>query len=100
MAEVNEKKRRITIHLYDTDLSVNIQPSEEEYYRRGAKLITDVMNMYASHFKIHKSDKEIQYMAMIDIALRYEKEVARKDVTPLNNILSKLTAEIEESMKE
>ncbi len=99
MTEVNENKRRITIHLYDTDLSVNIKPSEEEHYRKGAKLITDVMNMYSSHFRGMKSEKEIQYMAMIDIALRYEKETARKDVTPMNDILSKLAAEIEEAMK-
>ncbi len=99
MDGATEKKRRITIHLYDTDLSVNIPVNEEEYYRKGAKLISDVMNSYSTHFKGIKSDKEIMYMALIDIALRYEKETARKDMTPLNDILSKLTSEIEEAMK-
>lgn len=99
MDEATEKKRRITIHLYDTDLSVNVPLSEEEYYRKGAKLITDVMNSYATHFKGVKSDKEIMYMSLIDIALRYEKEKVRTDTKPLNEILSKLTSEIEEVMK-
>jgi hypothetical protein len=99
MEEVTEKKRRITIHLYDTDLSVNVPVSEEEYYRKGAKLITDVMNSYATHFKGIKSDKEIMYMSLIDIALRYEKETVRTDTKPLNEILSKLTSEIEEALK-
>ncbi len=99
MSEEAERKRRITIHLYDTDLSVNVPVDEEEYYRKGAKLISDVMNSYATHFKGIKSDKDIMYMALVDIALRYEKETVRKDMKPLNDILSKLTSEIEEAMK-
>ena len=99
MDGATEKKRRITIHLYDTDLSVNIPVDEEEYYRKGAKLISDVMNNYATYFKGIKSDKEIMYMALIDIALRYEKETVRTDMKPLNDILSKLTSEIEDAMK-
>lgn len=99
MDAVTEKKRRITIHLYDTDLSVNIPANEEELYRKGAKLISDVMNSYSTHFKGIKSEKEIMYMALIDIALRYEKEADRKDFMPLNDILSKLTSEIEDAMK-
>lgn len=99
MDEINDKKRRITIHLYDTDLSVNAPLADEEYYRKGAKLITDVVNSYATHFKGIKSDKDILYMALIDIALRYEKETVRTDVVPFNDILSKLTSEIEEAIK-
>lgn len=99
MAGETGNKLRITIHVYDTDLSVNVPRDEEEYYRKGAKLITDVVNSYASHFKGIKSDKELLYMALIDIALRYEKEVARNDVEPLNDILTKLTSEIEDAMK-
>lgn len=99
MAGDTGNKLRINIHVYDTDLSVNVPRDEEEYYRKSAKLITDVVNNYSSHFKGKKSEKEILYMALIDIALRYEKELGRNDVTPFNDILSKLTAEIEEAMK-
>ncbi len=94
-----EKKRRITIHLYDTDLTVNILHSEEEFYRKSAKLVTDVINSYSNRFKGIKGDKEIMYMALLDIALRFEKEADRKDVMPFNEILSNLTSEIEDALK-
>lgn len=35
-------------------------------------------------------------MALIDIALRYEKELVRNDTVPYSDILKKLTSEIEE----
>lgn len=92
-------KLRITIHVYDTDISVNVPRNEEALYRKGAKLISDVINLYAAKFKGVKADKELLYMALIDIALRYEKEAVRNDVMPFNDILSKLTSEIEEAMK-
>jgi len=38
-------------------------------------------------------------MALIDVALRYEKEAARNDTAPYNDILEKLTSEIEDALK-
>jgi cell division protein ZapA len=38
-------------------------------------------------------------MTLIEIALRYEKEMAKNDTTPYDNILSKLTSEIEDALK-
>ena len=38
-------------------------------------------------------------MAMLDIALHYKKEGARNDTAPFNEILGKLTSEIEEALK-
>ncbi len=99
MAEANEKKRRITLHLYDTDLSVNISASEEEFYRNSEKLITSIVNAYMTRFKGAKTDKEIQYMALLDIAMRYVRETTRKDVTPYKDILSRFTSEIEECLR-
>lgn len=102
MAEENKSrdKLHIRLHVYDTDLSVIIPPEEEELYRRGAKLITDIVNSYAAVFKGRKTDKDILYMALIDLALRYEKEAKRNDTAPYNDILSKLTSEIEDALKE
>ena len=38
-------------------------------------------------------------MALIDIALRYEKESTRNDTGPYSDILGKLTSEIEDVLK-
>ena len=46
-----------------------------------------------------KSDKEILYMALIEIALYYEKELDRNDTAPFSDILGKLTSEIEDALK-
>lgn len=91
MAEKNSKLQ-IRLHVYDTDLSVSIPREDEEYYRRAAKLITDTVNTYAKVYKGRKSDKDVLYMALIDIALRYEKESARNDTAPFSDILATLTS--------
>lgn len=96
--EINNKLR-ITIHVYDTDMTVTVPRSEEESCRKAAKRISDVLNRYFAQFKGRKSDKEIYYMAMLEIALLFEKESSRNDVMPFNDILSKLTSEIEDAMK-
>lgn len=99
MTEENRDRLHIRLHVYDTDLSVTIPRNDEELYRNSAKLITDIVNSYADVFKGRKSDKEILYMALIDIALRYEKEAKRHDTVPFNDILSKLTSEIDDVLK-
>ena len=93
MAEEN-KTLKITVHLYDTDMSVRISPQEEEAYRKAAKLIVDTMNTYVPILK------DIMYAAMLAIALRYEQEAMRNDTIPFTDILGKLTSEIEEALKE
>lgn len=98
MADNVEEKLHIRLHVYDTDLSVNIPRADEEYYRNAAKLITDTINNYASVFKDKKSNKELLYMVLIDIALKYEKELKRNDTTPFNDILKQLTSEIEDTL--
>lgn len=99
MADQGEEKLLIRLHVYDTDLSVRIPREDEEYYRKSGKLIDDIVNLYNKIFKGRKSDKEILYMALIDIALRYEKEVGRNDTEPYDDLLKKLTAEIEDALK-
>lgn len=99
MAESNKEKQHITLHVYDTDISAYCDPDDEQYYRLAAKRITNTVNQYAKIFKGRKSDKDILYMALIDIALRYEKESGRNDTEPFTAVLSKLSAEIDEAMK-
>ena len=99
MADQAQEKLLIRLHVYDTDLTVNVPREDEEYYRKSATLINEVVNTYNKIFKGRKSDKEILYMSLIDIALRYEKESGRNDTKPYDDILTKLTAEIEDALK-
>lgn len=99
MAEQSEEKLTIRLHIYDTDFTVIIPREDEEFYRKSAKLIDETVNNYSKVYKGRKSDKEILYMALLDIALGYEKEKGRNDTQPYDNILSKLTAEIETALK-
>lgn len=85
-----QDKLHITLHVYDTEMSVNVPRDEEIFYRRAAKEITDTINTYASIFNGRKTEKELMYMALIDIALRYEKGMNVED------ILKSLTKEVEE----
>ena len=99
MVDQTQDKLQIRLHVYDTDLSVRIPREDEEYYRKSAKLIDDIVNSYTKIYKGRKSDKEILYMSLLDVALRYEKEEVKNDTQPYNEILEKLTAEIEDALK-
>lgn len=92
MAE--ENKLNIRLHIYDTDMAVRIDRSDEEMYRRAAMNITEAVGNYTDYYKGLKSEKEILYMALVDIALRYEREARRNDVTPYSDAIKKLTDEI------
>ena len=98
MADQKEDKLQIRLHVYDTDLTVRIPREDEEYYRKSAKLIDEIVNSYFNVFKGPKSYNEILCMALIDVALRYEKESDKNDTEPYNDILNKLTAEIEDTL--
>ena len=99
MVDQTQDKLQIRLHVYDTDLSVRIPREDEEYYRKSAKLIDDIVNSNTKIYTGRKSDKEILYKALLDVALRYEKEEGKNDTQPYNEILEKLTAEIEDALK-
>ena len=94
MAEEKDKLN-ISLFVYDTNIPVKINREDEFFYREAAKLITSTVNKYAEVFKMKKSEKEILYMAMIEIALRYEKEKGKGDTSEYDDVLSSLTKEIE-----
>ncbi|MBQ8466863.1 MAG: cell division protein ZapA [Prevotella sp.] len=100
MAEEIKEKLNIRLHVYDEDIHATIEREDEEYYRAAAKLISERYGAYAQVFKGRKSDHTIALMTLIEIALRYEKEVDRNDTSPYDNILLQLTNEIEEAMKD
>lgn len=94
MAEENSKLH-IKLHIYDTELAVNINREDEVYYREAAKLINNTLNNYSARYKGRKSDKEIMYMTMIDIALKYTSHKGKNDTSVYDDILKTLTAEID-----
>ena len=75
---------------------MTVPRSEEEYYRKAAKLITDRYNAYAQAYKGKKGEHTIALMTLIDIALMLERERGKNDTAPYDGILAKLTSEIEE----
>lgn len=100
MAESDSSKISIRLHIYDREISVKVPREDEPLYRRGAELINELLNAYNASFKGMKSDSEIHYFAMIDLALRHQRELLRNDTRPYDDILSKLTTEIEAELGE
>lgn len=99
MAEVNKEKLHIKLHVYDEEIEVTVNREDEEFYRAAAKLITDRYNAYAQAYKGRKGEHTISLMTLIDIALMYQRVKHRNDTVPYNDILNKLTSEIEEALK-
>ncbi len=96
---MNSEKLHIRLHVYDEEIEVTIPRQDEEYYRKAAKLITDRYNAYAQAYKGKKGEHTIALMTLIDIALLFERESAKNDTAPYDDVLTKLTSEIEEAMK-
>lgn len=99
-----ESKLQIRLHIYDTELPVRIPRSEEEVYRKAGKRINETINAYADVYSASlasgtKSLKDVLYMALVDITVRLEKEAKRNDAAPVYDILEKITAEIEQTLK-
>ncbi len=93
-----EEKLRIKLHLYETDLMVNVPREEEQYYRAAAKQVTETVNTYAKIYQGKKTHNDVMYMAMLDLALRSNKLAALNDTQPFMELITKLTQEIEEVM--
>lgn len=96
----NTDKLTIRLHIYDEDIAVNVLREEEALYRKGGKLINELLNAYYQTFKGRKSDKEISYYAMIDLALRLQRELQRNDTKPYEETLQQLTKEVEQVLGE
>ena len=93
-----DNKQHIRLHLYDTDISVRVYPEDEPLCRNAAKLINEKVNFFAEIYKTTRSEKEILFMAMLDIASSLEYEKSNHDTEPYDNILAQLTQEVEEAL--
>ena len=92
-------KQHITLNIHDTVISIMVPQEDEAKYREAGTLINERLNTYFNYYKDAKSNKEIYFYAMIDIALKYINESKRNDTKPIINILEELNKEIEESLK-
>ena len=95
---VDQSKLNIRLHVYDEEIEVTVNRADEEFYRNAAKLITDRYNAYAQAYKGRKTEHIISLMTLVDIALLYEKERSHNDTAPYDNVLARLTKEIEEAL--
>ena len=100
MAEPNKEKLHIRLHVYDAEIEVTINREDEEYYRAAAKLITDRYNAYSQAYRGRKSEHIIALMTLVDVAMLYQKEREHNDTSPYDDILKRLTAEIEGALGE
>ena len=100
MAEQNQDRLHITLHVYDEEIEVVVKRDEEEYYRAAAKLITERYNAYSGHYNGRKTDHTIALMTLVDIALLYQKEHSHNDTSVYDNVLARLTGEIESVLGE
>ena len=98
MSEERTDKLHIRLNVGDTTIPMRIFPEEEEKYRRAAKLIRSTVTHYTSRAQGKKSATDILYIALIEIALKYEDEVERNDTAPFTDILTQLTSEIEDAL--
>jgi cell division protein ZapA len=101
MAEENKEKLNIRLHVYDEEIAMVLHNrADEEYYRAAAKLISERYGAYAQAYRNRKSDHTIALMTLIEIALRYEKEMSKNDVSPYDDTLRQLTSEIETALEQ
>ena len=99
---MSEKREKLQIKLDvgDTVIPLKVFPEEEEMYLRAGKLIKSTVIYYTTRAQGRKGAIDILYLALIDIALRYERESQRNDTLPFTDILTQLTSEIEDALGE
>ena len=81
------------------DIPITVPANQEMFYREAGKLINDRLNQYFQNYKGVKTDKEIHYFALIDIALRYITQRNEADTSAINDVLTKLSSEIDEALR-
>ena len=99
MPEDELNKINIKLNIYDREVELKVPREEESLYRKDAELINALLNVYYDNFKGLKEDKEITYFAMVDLGLRLQRELQRNDTKPYDDILQRLTSEIETVLK-
>ena len=100
MSEERTEKLHIRLNLGDTVVPMRIYPEEEETYRNAAALIRSTVAHYTTRAQGKKGPIDILYMALVDIALKYQFETQRNDTALFTDMIVNLTSEIEEALGE
>ena len=91
--------QNINLLIHATRINVTVPKDQEESWRKAAQLVNMKLNTYMGQLKDKRSEPEIGYYAMLDLALMCVAQAQRNDVSPVMDILNKLSSEIEQAMK-
>lgn len=98
MAE--KEKQHISLNLCDEKIDIYVKVEEETYYRMAEKLVRDTYNKYAALFKGRRGDRFIAATAMLEIGVKYQMEHANKSTDSYNELLERLTSDIDEALRD
>jgi cell division protein ZapA len=94
---MNDDILKITLHIHGTEFKLNINRSEESYYRRAEREINKVYASYCTKYSSVKDINKLSAMTLLHFAvhLLYERE----HYNDVNNDLLVLNKLIEDSLK-
>lgn len=99
MAEVKKEKQHISLNICDERIDIYVQPDAEGYYRDAEKLVQTTYGKFAEMFRGRKGERFIAATALLEMAVKYQMEHASKDIDSYNNLLQRLTSDIDEVLK-
>ena len=99
MAEVKTGKQHISLNVCKEKFDIYVLPEEEEFYPRAEKLIANTYNKYSQVFRGRRSEQSIVLLTLVEIGVKYEMAAGKNDTSPYDEILRKLTSEIESALK-
>ena len=96
MAE--EGKQHISLNICDEKISIYVKADEEVFYRDAEKLVRATYGKYAELFRGRRGDRFVAATALLEIGVKYQMEHASKDTDAYNNLLNRLTADIDKAL--
>jgi len=99
MAEGNKEKQHISLNICDEKLDIYVRGDEEAYYRDAASLVKNTYSKYAELFRGRRSERFIAATALLEIGVKFQMERANKETDSYNNLLKRLTSDIDEALQ-
>lgn len=89
----------IVLNVAGEKFQITIQRSEEEIYRRAAKMIDDKLNQFRSRYGENIADKQMKMVALT-MAVNLVKNETLSDASPVFERLEQLDKEVQELLKD